>query len=176
MICARLSACALVTLARAGVDEGCLVGSSSMALVLVLGESVASGYVPPRPFRVNAGPVHSYVLMADGSTKYLAEVRAGDEVAAVRPDGGARAVTVGRCKVEPRPTLRVDFDFDGPAGGQGGQLFLQQAETVRLAGDASAAPAWTAVTELAAGGRVLVRTAASGTHVGRAISARVEER
>ena len=95
----------------------------------MLGETVASGFVPPRPFRVNAGPVHSYhtrttlqphsspspspnlnpnpnpnpnpnsspnpnpnpspssspkpnpnqvhayVLMADGSTKYLSEVR-----------------------------------------------------------------------------------------------------
>ena len=27
-----------------------------------------------RPFRVNAGPVHSYVLMADGSTKYLSGI------------------------------------------------------------------------------------------------------
>ncbi|CAM9935578.1 unnamed protein product, partial [Sphacelaria rigidula] len=33
-----------------------------------------------RPFRVNAGPVHSYALLADGSTKYLAELTAGDQV------------------------------------------------------------------------------------------------
>lgn len=33
-----------------------------------------------RPFRINAGPVHSYTLLADGSTKYLAELEAGDQV------------------------------------------------------------------------------------------------
>ena len=54
-------------------------------LCLVLGETAVSGYVPPRPFRVNAGPVHQYVLMADppGATKYLSEVVAGDTVLAV---------------------------------------------------------------------------------------------
>ena len=53
---------------------GCLLGSSAKLLALVLAETAASGYVPPRPFRVNAGPVHQYVLMADGSTRYLSEV------------------------------------------------------------------------------------------------------
>lgn len=36
-----------------------------------------------RPFRVNAGPVHSYALLADGSTKYLSELAAGDQVCRV---------------------------------------------------------------------------------------------
>ena len=47
-----------------GQDEGALVGSAATELALVMGETVASGFVPPRPFRVNAGPVHAYVLMA----------------------------------------------------------------------------------------------------------------
>ena len=84
-----------------GADEGALVGSAATELALVLGETVASGFVPPRPFRVNAGPVHAYVLMADGSTKYLSECRAGDEVLIARSGGGGRAAVVGRCKVEP---------------------------------------------------------------------------
>lgn len=33
-----------------------------------------------RPFRINAGPVHSYALLADGSIKYLTELCAGDQV------------------------------------------------------------------------------------------------
>ena len=99
----------------------------------MLGETVASGFVPPRPFRVNAGPVHAYVLMADGSTKYLSECRAGDEVLIARSGGGGRAAVVGRCKVEPRPTLRVDFETspaDPSSGGDGerASIFLQQAE------------------------------------------------
>lgn len=39
--------------------HGCLVGSSAKALAFVHGETAASGFVPPRPFRCNAGPVHS---------------------------------------------------------------------------------------------------------------------
>lgn len=151
----------------------------------MLAETVPSGFVPPRPFRVNAGPVHSYVLMADGSTKYLSEVRAGDEVLAARagdPSGeGGRSVVVGRCKVEPRPVVRVDFG--GREGGEGGanewsgQIFLQQAETVRLAavagpsGEADGLP----VTSIAPGDRILARRSTSGTHVGKRISARVTE-
>jgi len=51
------------------------------------GETVESEYVPTRPFRVNAGSVHSYILMSDGSTKYLSELNSGDEVAVVSEDG-----------------------------------------------------------------------------------------
>lgn len=40
-------------------EEGCLVGSSAKALAFVHGETVQSGFVPPRPFRCNAGPVHA---------------------------------------------------------------------------------------------------------------------
>ena len=137
------------------------------------GETVESGFVPPRPFRVNAGPVHSYVLMADGSARYLSEVRSGDRVLVVSTGGGARALTVGRCKQEPRPLLRVDF---APAGGGGGaQVFLQQAETVRLA-EGGGGMRGVPVTEAAAGDALRVRWAERGTHVGREIGARVDER
>ena len=149
-------------------DEGCLVGSSAKALALVLGETATGGFVPPRPFRCNAGPVHSYVAMADGKTKYLSEVGAGDRVLVVS-GRGSRAAEVGRAKVEPRPTLRVDLE----RGGKKGNVFLQQAETVRLAG---AAGDPLAVTKAKAGDRVLVAFDDRGTHVGGRISVRVDER
>ena len=156
-----------------GQDEGALVGSAATELALVMGETVASGFVPPRPFRVNAGPVHAYVLMADGSTKYLSECRAGDEVRIASTEGIGRAATVGRCKVEPRPTLRVEFEAEG-GGGKSASVFRQQAETVRLATGAGPTP----VTALVAGGAggVLVRSTSRGTHVGKAIASRVAER
>ena len=53
------------------LGEGLLVGSTANAMVMVHGETVPSEYVPTRPFRVNAGAVHSYCLMADQTTKYL---------------------------------------------------------------------------------------------------------
>ena len=68
-----------------------------------------AGFVPPRPFRVNAGPVHSYVLMADGGAKYLSELKAGHRVMGCRVDGSTRVLVLGRAKVEPRPTVLVHF-------------------------------------------------------------------
>ena len=146
-------------------DEGLLVGSSAKALALVLGETATGGFVPPRPFRVNAGPVHSYVLAADGKTTYLSEVSAGDTLVVASTDGSTREATVGRAKVEPRPCVQVDLQ-------PGGSVFLQQAETVRLAGPAGPLP----VTRVQVGDEVLVRPDSMGTHVGQRISVPVDER
>jgi 3-dehydroquinate synthase II len=132
--------------------------------------------VPARPFRVNAGPVHSYILLADESTKYLEEVVPGDNVLVLDAHGATRTVTVGRCKIEPRPLLLLSFEADGARG----QVFLQQAETVRLiveSGEHGALEVEArSVTEIQVGDRLRVRRTARGTHVGRAISARVEEK
>ena len=164
-------------------DEGCLVGSSAKALLLLHGETVASGFVPPRPFRLNAGPVHAYCLLADGSTKYLSELNAGDRLRIVALDGRCRDGVIGRCKVEPRPVLRVSWKRAAAGAAAKGeaveeeeavhQTFLQQAETVRLAGaDERPIP----VTSLRPGHKLLGRWVVQGTHVGRPIRAQVEER
>ncbi|GAB5034105.1 3-dehydroquinate synthase [Nannochloropsis oceanica] len=189
----------LVQLLKEG--EGCLVGSSAKALALVQAEVLPTGYINPRPFRVNAGPVHSYVLMADGSARYLSEVQAGDQVKVVNWRGQARGVTVGRCKVESRPLVKVAFEW-GEEGREGwgeekktAQVFLQQAETVRFVGNPGGdggdgddefrlsgteeekrQGAGISVTEVIIGKKVLVRAQSKGTHLGRTIEARVEER
>jgi 3-dehydroquinate synthase class II len=62
-------------------EEGCWIGFSAKLAALVLSEAATSSLIPSRPFRVNAEPVHSYILMGDGkTTKYLCELEAGDEV------------------------------------------------------------------------------------------------
>jgi len=153
--------------------EGCLVGSSAKLLALVLGETAPSGFVPPRPFRCNAGPVHSYVMLADGSTKYLSEVVAGEELLIVRnPDGRTRPMAIGRCKCEPRPLLKVAFELPHGASNRG-QIFLQQAETVRLG---RAVGGGVSVTRAKPGDAITIRATGRGTHVGRAIAAQVTER
>lgn len=161
--------------------EGLLVGSTAKALCFVQAETAQTGLVPPRPFRINAGPVHMYVALADGkTTKYLSEVNAGDEVLVVNPsaDGSGafkrRRVTVGRCKTEPRPLFCVRFESDQGCG----QLFLQQAETVRLLAWQRQSDSWgpLSVTKLKSGDKVLVRWSDRGTHVGRRIDATVSER
>lgn len=145
-------------------DEGLLVGSSAKALALVLGETATGGFVPPRPFRVNAGPVHSCVLAAGGKTTYLSEVVAGDKLLVATTSGA----TLHRAKVEPRPCVKVD----AARGGASGSVFLQQAETVRLVGVAGPLP----VTRARVSDEILVRPDDKGTHVGRRISVPVEER
>jgi 3-dehydroquinate synthase II len=170
------------------------VGSSAKALVLVQAEVLATAYINTRPFRVNAGPVHSYVLMADGSAKYLSEVQAGDQVKVVNREGQARGVTVGRCKIESRPLVKVKFEWGegGREEGKTAQVFLQQAETVRFVGNPEGVKDWEeerfqneeeerhrqglSVTDVRVGDRVLVRVKSKGTHLGRTIEARVEER
>jgi 3-dehydroquinate synthase II len=80
--------------------EGCLIGNSSRAMFLVHSESIENPYVSPRPFRVNAGPVHAYIKIPGGRTQYLSELKAGDEVLGVDSNGNAKALTVGRLKIE----------------------------------------------------------------------------
>lgn len=111
--------------------EGCWVGSSAKMLVLVLSEAASSILVPSRPFRVNAGPVHSYILMGDGeTTKYLCELKAGDEVMVYNTKTQtSRSVAIGRLKVEVRPCLMVILSNEC---GDESQVFLQQAKTVLL--------------------------------------------
>ena len=151
------------------VGEGLLVGSSASLLVLIHGETLDSQFVPPRPFRVNAGPVHSYVMMADGSTKYLSELIAGDEVLVVSPEG-SRVISVGRLKIEPRPLILVRYE-DGI--GSQGQVFLQQAETVRLLSNIQNP---LSVTHIEVGMEVLGSAAEAGRHIGSVINSDVEEK
>ena len=113
---------------RLSDGEGMLIGSSANALVLIHGETLPSEFVPSRPFRVNAGAVHAYCLMANGSTKYLSELTSGDQVAIANVSGETRSATIGRLKIERRPFLLIRFDFDN----QSAQVLLQQPQTVRF--------------------------------------------
>lgn len=162
-------------------DEGLLVGSASQALFLVLSEAAACAYVPSRPFRVNAGPVHSYVLTPGGRTRYLAELRAGDEVCVVDVLGHVRTATVGRVKTERRPLVLVAVEL----GGVPRSVLLQNAETVRLgalpaaeaarAGGVADYGTGVAVSALAVGDVVAVRSDTFARHVGMAIEETIME-
>ncbi len=110
------------------LGEGMLVGNSSQALFLVHSESVENPFVSIRPFRVNAGPVHAYIRMAGGQTKYLSEVKSGDQVLVVNFEGASYPAVVGRAKMERRPLVLVEAEENG----QGISVILQNAETIRL--------------------------------------------
>ncbi len=149
--------------------EGMLVGNSSAGLFLIHSESVESGYVAARPFRVNAGPVHAYVLLPDGKTKYLSELRAGDDILAVDAEGRTRSVVVGRVKVERRPLVLVEAEAEGRRFA----TIVQNAETIRFV--ATEGPP-KSVSELTEGDEVLLRIEEGGRHFGMRIQETISER
>ncbi|MGP8078000.1 MAG: 3-dehydroquinate synthase II [Thermoplasmata archaeon] len=149
-------------------EEGLLVGSAAALLVHVASEAVGSAFSRPRPFRVNAGAAHSYVLMADGSTRYLSELEAGDAVLVAVPAGPTRAVRVGRVKIERRPMVVLTADDDGRTR----TVFLQEAETVRVSTDAGRV----AVTALSGERALEAVRLPSARHLGTAVEETIEER
>lgn len=151
------------------LGEGMLIGNSSSGLFLLHSETVETGYVAARPFRVNAGPVHAYVYLPDGKTKYLSELRAGDEVLSVDSEGRARPVIVGRIKMERRPLLLVEAE----AGGRRATAIVQNAETIRFVTPGGGARS---VSELKLGDEVLLRTEEGGRHFGMRIQETIAER
>jgi len=149
--------------------EGLLVGSTAGSLALVHAETAGSDFIAARPFRVNAGAVHSYLLGPGGKTAYLSELAAGSPVLAVQRSGTSRTLTVGRVKIERRPHLILHWASpNGPASAA-----VQNAETIRLVRpDGSATP----VTELRPGDAILVHHGAAARHTGLAVSEAVQER
>ncbi|RLE85984.1 MAG: 3-dehydroquinate synthase [Thermoprotei archaeon] len=140
--------------------EGMLVGSISNFLFLVHSENIFSEFTRPRPFRVNAGSIHSYIAAPSGKTLYLSEVEAGVELLAVNHRGRCRKVIVGRAKIERRPMVIVK----AKAGDLEGSIILQKAETVALTSpEGKPLP----VSQMEVGDKVLVySTITRGRHFG----------
>ncbi|MFB6140621.1 MAG: 3-dehydroquinate synthase II [Halosimplex sp.] len=152
-------------------DEGMLVGSMSRGLFFVHAETAESPYVASRPFRVNAGAVHAYVRTPDGGTKYLSELRSGDEVQVVDTEGRTREAIVGRVKIEKRPMFRVSAEVETDDGVDRIETLLQNAETIKVA----TGEGRKAVTDLEAGDELLVYYGDEARHFGEAIEESIIE-
>jgi 3-amino-4-hydroxybenzoic acid synthase len=141
-------------------DEGILVGSHSQGMILCCSETHPLPYMPTRPFRVNAGALHSYTLSDHGRTNYLSELCAGGRVLAVDSAGRVRVVTVGRVKIESRPLLAIDAVSTSDVHVN---LIVQDDWHVRVLG-----PGGTVlnVTDLAPGTKVLGYLPVEQRHVG----------
>lgn len=149
--------------------EGMLVGSSSQALFLVHSESVDNAFVNPRPFRVNAGPVHAYVRLADGKTSYLSEIRPGHKVAVVNHEGESYPAIVGRVKQERRPLVLVEAEESGGTF----STILQNAETISLTEPCGRA---LSLVNLQKGSEVLVCRERVARHLGVPVDETIIER
>jgi 3-dehydroquinate synthase II/3-amino-4-hydroxybenzoic acid synthase len=150
-------------------DEGMIVGSTSSGGLLACAEVHHLPYMNTRPFRVNAGAVHSYIWGPGGMAEYLSDLRAGSAVLVTALDGAARPVSVGRVKIEVRPLVLVEAS----AAGVPINLIVQDDWHVRLFGARGEARN---VTTLAPGDRVLAHVCEPGRHVGIKVSETIVER
>ncbi|GGN95580.1 3-dehydroquinate synthase II [Haloarcula pellucida] len=99
--------CCIDTTTLMGKAEGMIVGSTNAGGLFVNAEARAPPEASPRPFRVNAGAIHSYVWTDEASWNYLADLGMGDTVACLNVDGSIREVTVGRILLEKRPLTQL---------------------------------------------------------------------
>jgi len=149
--------------------EGMLMGNTSSAMLLVHAETLENPYVAPRPFRVNAGAVHAYILLPDGKTAYLSDLAIGGQVLVTDGKGTAHTAIIGRTKIERRPLLLVEAE----AGKAKVSLILQNAETIRLVGEDGKA---ISVVNLQKGDTIMGCTLESGRHFGMAVKETIREK
>ncbi|WP_422747625.1 3-dehydroquinate synthase II family protein [Mycobacterium sp. WMMD1722] len=162
---ACIDTCSLLEL-----DEGCLIGSFATGMFLSCSETHPLPYMPTRPFRWNAGAVHSYVLTPDNRTRYVSELRAGQPILAVRTDGSVREVRIGRVKIERRPLISINATTPG---GATINVIAQDDWHVRLLGPGKTV---NNVTELRPGDRLLGYVPTASRHVGLPITEFCDER
>ena len=159
----------LDTCTQMKAGEGMLVGNTAAGYFLVHSESIDNPYVASRPFRVNAGAVHAYTLGPDGKTKYLADLKAGDEVLLVDYTGKSQLAYLGRNKIEKRPMILIEAEAQGlPIS-----LVLQNAETIRLVSTEGEA---VSISNLKKGDKVLAHVERGGRHFGMKVEESLVER
>jgi len=138
--------------------EGILVGCQSSGLFLVQAEVHESPYVETRPFRVNAGPLSLYTFVSSSRTRYLSELKAGDEVLVVDREGKVRLTNVARAKIEWRPMLLIEAEYKGKRI----KTIAQNAETIRVVTPEGSK----SVTDLEKGDKILAHVEEGGRHFG----------
>jgi len=159
----------LDTCTQMGLGEGMLVGNTASGFFLVHSESIDNPYVASRPFRVNAGAVHAYTLAPGGKTKYLADLKTGDEVLVIDFQGKSQTAYLGRNKIEKRPMMLIEAEAEGmPIS-----LVMQNAETIRLVNPKGKA---ISITSLKPGDKVLGHIEKAGRHFGMKVDETLIER
>ncbi len=149
-------------------DEGMLVGSTSSGGLLVCAEVHYLPYMNLRPFRVNAGAVHSYVWTPANRTAYITDLSAGEPVLAVSTSGRARPLVVGRIKTEMRPLRLISCRVEDRLI----NTIVQDDWHVRLFGaDGSVRNS----TSIVPGDQMLAVAAKPGRHVGIAVDESIVE-
>lgn len=160
------------------VGEGMLIGSTAKGFVLIHAEVFDTKFVSSRPFRVNAGDVSAYILVPSEKqgvyrTKYLSELKGGDQVYIVDIEGNARIATIGRVKIETRPMLRFELEAFTENEVIHINCICQNAETVKIV-DNHGVPL--PVVDIKINDEVLVHLGPGATHFGTAVKEKIVEK
>lgn len=150
-------------------NEGMIIGSTSYGGILCCPEVFFLPYMELRPFRVNAGGVHSYVYSADNRTQYMTELQAGSQALIVGLDGKTRTAPVGRMKTEVRPLRLIEAEFED---GTRVNVLMQDDWHVRVFSPEGKP---LNITELKTGDKVMAYQAEPGRHVGIKIDENIKE-
>jgi 3-dehydroquinate synthase II/3-amino-4-hydroxybenzoic acid synthase len=149
--------------------EGMIIGSTSSGGLVVCSETHYLPYMNTRPFRVNAGAVHSYVWCPNDTTEYITDMGIGSQVLAVDNHGTTRVVNVGRMKIEVRPLLLIEAEHEGKKV----STIVQDDWHIRIF-DGDRQPK--SATEFKPGDSILAYLCEPGRHVGIKISETITEK
>jgi 3-amino-4-hydroxybenzoic acid synthase len=150
-------------------DEGMIIGSTSGGGILVCSETHYLPYMNLRPFRVNAGAIHSYIWMPNNTAEYLSDLTVGSRVLCVNTKGETRELTVGRVKIEVRPLLLIQ----GEAAGRELNVIVQDDWHIRIMGaDGKPRNAST----IRPGEQLLSYVCEPGRHVGIKVKETIQEK
>ncbi len=150
--------------------EGLVIGSTSQGGLLCCPEVFYLPYMELRPFRVNAGAVHSYVFNKNNRTSYMTELKAGSPTMIVDSTGKTRDGFVGRMKTECRPLRLIEAKFHD--NDVLVNALMQDDWHVRIYSD-DVKPL--NITELRPGDKVLGLITEPGRHVGIKVSEQILE-
>jgi 3-dehydroquinate synthase II len=113
--------------------------------------------------------VHAYTLAPGSKTKYLADLKAGDDVLVIDFQGRSQTAYLGRNKIEKRPMMLIEAEAEG----QPISLVMQNAETIRLVSPDGKA---ISITSLKLGDKVLGHIEKAGRHFGMQVDETLIER
>ncbi|WP_163539798.1 3-dehydroquinate synthase II [Gracilibacillus sp. YIM 98692] len=153
---------------RLAPTEGILLGNTGHGYFFVLAENRITDTYPARPFRINCGAIHHYLLKDEDKTAYLAEIKPGDRVTIYSITGETRQLAVGRVKMEKRPLIRIVTKV----GDKEISATLQEADSVHVVTEGGEEKQ---ALSLEKGDRILVFTDDPGRHLGDKIEEDITE-
>nr|WP_078059944.1 3-dehydroquinate synthase II [Gracilibacillus phocaeensis] len=148
--------------------EGLLVGNTGHGYLVVLAENRTTDTYPARPFRINVGAIHHYLIKEGEQSAYLAELQPGNRLSLINEKGETRSLAIGRIKIEKRPLLRVVTKI----GETEISATLQEADSVHVLGPNQEEKQ---ILSLEVGDQIMICVDQPGRHLGEKIDEEIVE-